>query len=189
MDSYYSQEELLGIGFKTVGMNVKLSRKASIYSPSRISIGNNVRIDDFCILSGTITIGSFVHIAAACLLFGGEDGIIIEDYTGISSRSAVYAESDDYSGLCFTNPMLPMEFRRIVRGGVVIKKHAIIGTGCSVMPGVTIGEGCAIGSMSLVNKTLDEWGICVGIPCKKIKERNRELLELEKQFVLKNNKL
>lgn len=183
MDSFYSREELLAIGFRSVGDNVKLSRKTSIYSPDRIVIGNNVRIDDFCILSGHITMGNYIHIAASCLLFGGNDGIVLEDYTGISSRSAVYAESDDYSGECFTNPMLPMEFRKIIGGGVVIKKHAIIGTGCSIMPGVIIGEGCAIGSMSLVNKSQDDWGISVGIPCKRIKARSKGVLDLEEMFI------
>ena len=57
MNSFYSQEELMKIGFLSVGKNVLISKKASIYNPSVISIGNNVRIDDFCILSGKVTIG------------------------------------------------------------------------------------------------------------------------------------
>lgn len=187
MNSFYSDEELRTIGFASIGKNVLLSRKVSIYSPEKISIGNYVRIDDFCILSGNIRIGNYVHIAAACLLFGGSDGIVFEDYTGLSSRSAVYAESDDYSGRYLTNPMVPMEYRHIIGGGVIIKKHAIIGTGCSIMPSVIIGEGSAVGSMSLVNKPLDDWCIYVGIPCKKIRERSRELLDLELQ--IKNSSL
>ena len=51
MDSFYSRSELEHIGFATIGKNVLLSRKASIYSPAMISIGDNVRIDDFCIVS------------------------------------------------------------------------------------------------------------------------------------------
>ena len=35
----------------------------------------------------------------------------------------------------------------------------------------------------LVNKNLDEWSIYVGIPCKKIKNREKGCLELEKQLV------
>ena len=126
--------------------------------------------------------GNYIHIAASCLLFGGNDGILLEDYTGISSRSAVYAESDDYSGECFTNPTLPVESRNIIGGGVIIKKHAIIGTGCSIMQGVVIGEGCAVGAMSLVNKSLPDWGIYIGIPCRRIKDRNKKLLDLEQEF-------
>ena len=47
---------------------------------------------------------------------------------------------------------------------------------------MTLGEGCAIGSMSLVMKDVDPWSIYVGVPAKKIKERKKNLLELEKQF-------
>lgn len=181
--SFYTKEELGEIGFMSLGDNVLISRKASIYSPHKISIGNNVRIDDFCIISGNVKIGNYVHIAAACLLFGGNDGIVFEDYTGISSRSAVYAESDDYSGMCFTNPMIPDKYRRIIGGGVQIRKHAIIGSGCTILPGVEISEGVAVGSMSLISKSLPQWSICVGIPCKAIKERNKMLLDIERQFI------
>lgn len=82
MDSFYSRSELEHIGFATIGKNVLLSRKASIYSPAMISIGDNVRIDDFCILSGCIGIGSQVHISAYVALYGGM-GITIEDYSGV----------------------------------------------------------------------------------------------------------
>lgn len=180
--SFYTEEELQNLGFKSIGGNILISRKSSIYGAGNISIGNNVRIDDFCILSGNIALGNYIHIAAGCMLFGGKDGIVFEDYTGISSRSAVYAESDDYSGVCFTNPMLPNEYRHIIGGGVKIRKHAIIGSGCTILPGVVVGEGTAVGSMSLISKSLDDWMICYGIPCKPMKKRNRDLLILEKRF-------
>ena len=159
MNSYYSEKELLKIGFHSIGENVMISKKCSIYSPQRISIGNNVRIDDFCILSGNLCIGDYVHIAAACLLFGGNDGIVMEDFTAISSRSALYAESDDYSGCALSNPTVPQEYRKIHGGGVIMRKHSIIGSGCTVLPGVVLGEGSSVGAMSLINKSLDAWGI------------------------------
>ena len=48
---FYSKEQLEKIGFKSLGENVLISDKTSIYSPENISIGNDVRIDDFSILS------------------------------------------------------------------------------------------------------------------------------------------
>ena len=54
MDSFYTEKELENIGFKKMGTNIKISRKASIYSPEKMSFGNNIRIDDFCLLNGTI---------------------------------------------------------------------------------------------------------------------------------------
>lgn len=180
MVSFYDREELEQIGFKHLGENVLVSRKASIYGAKNISIGNNVRIDDFCILSGNITIGDYVHISAAALLFGGTCGIVIKDFVAISSRTAVYAESDDYSGIAMTNPTVPDECRNVTGGEVIVEKHVIVGTGCTILPGVHLGEGVSVGSMSLINKSLEEWGMYVGIPCRRIKDRSKKLLEYEK---------
>lgn len=70
MNSFYSKEELQNIGFKKIGENVLISKKASIYSPQNIIIGNHVRIDDFTILSGEIEMGDYVHISAYVALYG-----------------------------------------------------------------------------------------------------------------------
>ena len=182
MVSYFSREELKDKGLKLGGDNVLISRKASIYGAENMFIGNNVRIDDFCILSGNITIGNYVHIAAGVYLFGGSSGIVLKDYTGISSRSSIYAESDDYSGAAMTNPMVPDKFRKIYGGQVTLEKHALIGTGCTILPDIIIGEGSSVGSMSLVIKSLAPWGMYIGIPCRRIKERSKALLDMESQL-------
>ena len=183
--SFLSREELMEIGFKSIGENVLLSRKASIYGPENIEIGNNVRIDDFCILTGKIKLGSYIHIAAYSALFGGEEGIIMEDFSGLSSRVSVYAISDDYSGESLTNPMIPTKYKNLNTGKVVLRKHVIVGSASVILPGVEIKEGTAVGALSLVTKSLDEWSIYVGIPAKKINNRSKRILELEKEF-LKN---
>tara|TARA_Y100000385_G_C12735273_1_gene484476 strand:+ start:412 stop:558 length:147 start_codon:yes stop_codon:yes gene_type:complete len=46
-NSYYSQNELKRLGLCRVGKGVLISKKASIYQASKLSIGDNVRIDDF----------------------------------------------------------------------------------------------------------------------------------------------
>ena len=180
--SFYNYNELSEFGFGSLGSNVLISRKASIYTPHNIAIGDNVRVDDFCILSGNVQMGSFIHISAYTAIFGGETGVYLDDYTTISSRCAIYAESDDYTGEYMTNPMLPDAFRGVIKGKVHISKHGIIGTGCTVLPGVTVGEGCSVGAMSLVNKSLFPWGVYVGIPCRLLRERKRELLQREAEF-------
>lgn len=176
MDDYYSKEELCKICFCSVGKNVFISKKVSIYNANIIKIGNNVRIDDFCILSGKIIIGNNVHISAGSYLFAGEAGIIIEDYSSISSRCAIYAITDDYSGEYLANPTVPAELRNVIKKEVIIKKYSIVGTGSTILPGVIIEEGCSVGAMSLVKESLQPWGIYVGIPCKRIKEKSKKLL-------------
>lgn len=183
-NSFYSRQELESIGFSSVGTeNVFISKKASIYNPRNVCIGDNVRIDDFCILSGKLTIGNYVHVAPYCGLYGGKTGIILEDFSGLSSRCSVYAESDDYSGGTLTNPTIPMKYRNVTGGIVVLKKHSIVGSGSTILPNVVIEEGASIGSMSLVTRSVEPWSINVGIPCKRIKDRAQRPLVLEKEML------
>lgn len=183
MNSFYSQEELKIMGFCSLGTDVRISRHCSIYGANRISIGNHVRIDDFCILSGKIHLGNYIHIAAYNALYGGDAGIEIYDYVGVSSHTTVYAASDDYSGVAMTNPMIPDEFRNVKSAKVILNKHTIIGSHSVILPGCEVREGVAVGAISLITKDLEEWGIYAGIPCKRIKDRKRELLDLERQFM------
>ena len=111
MTSFYTDQELQNLGLKEYGTNVLISRKCSIYGASHISIGNNVRIDDFCILSGNIKIGNYVHISAYTSMFSGDSHIVIGDFVALSSRNVIYAESDDYSGESMVNPMVPDEYK------------------------------------------------------------------------------
>ena len=134
MDSFYSRSELEHIGFATIGKNVLLSRKASIYSPAMISIGDNVRIDDFCILSGCIGIGSQVHISAYVALYGGM-GITIEDYSGVSARTTIYSAVDDFGGDYLIGPMCPVEMTHVMGGPVVLQKYVQVGASCVIVCG------------------------------------------------------
>lgn len=183
MFSFYEPDELDKIGLLHYGKNVLISRKASFYYPEKITIGDNVRIDDFCILSGKIEIHSYVHIAASSLLFGGEKGITIHDFANISSRVSIYSISDDYSGEAMTNPMIPQRYRNVTSKEVIIEKHVIIGSGCVVLPGVILKEGSSFGALCLINKSSEPWSINVGIPFRKIRDRSRKVLELEKAFL------
>jgi galactoside O-acetyltransferase len=180
--SYYSEEELAHLGLASYGENVRLSRKASIYGIGNISIGSNVRIDDFCVLSGRITIGNYVHINPFTGIFAGDAGVFLEDFANLASRITIYAVSDDYSGDYMTSPLLPKEVTNITHAPVRIGRHVIIGTGTSILPGVSIGEGCAIGAMSLIKKDCKPWGIYGGIPCRFIKARSRKLLEFAEKI-------
>jgi acetyltransferase-like isoleucine patch superfamily enzyme len=185
--SYFSAKELEQLGFKSLGRDVSISTKASLYGVARISIGSHVRIDDFCILSageGGIGIGSFVHIACYCSLIGKER-IQLEDFTGLSSRVSIYSSSDDYSGAAMTNPTVPNEFTAVQHGPVTLQKHAIVGSGTVILPGVVLGQGSAVGALSLVAKDCQPFTIYSGVPARRVGERKQALLELEKRLLAK----
>lgn len=184
LNPYYTTKELREIGFKALGRNVLISRTCRIYTPDLISIGNHVLIDDFTILNGEIVIGDHVHISSNCELYAGEASITIGDFAGISSRVALYATSDDFSGMSLNNPTVPKAFRREKQQPIVIGKHVILGTGCTVLPGVTVAEGCAVGCMTAVSASTKPWGIYASVSAlpKRIRDRDRGLLELEKKM-------
>ena len=50
--AYLTEQELREMRFKQLGHNVKISNKACIYNADQIEIGDNSRIDDFCVISG-----------------------------------------------------------------------------------------------------------------------------------------
>lgn len=182
---YLDSSQISALGLLSCGRNVLISEKASIYGASRISIGHFVRIDDFCILSagdGGIEIGSHIHIACYSSLIGLE-AIRLGDFSNISSRVSVYSSSDDYSGKHMTNPMVPDEYKNVDHAPVNIGRHAIIGSGSVILPGVTIGQGGAIGALSMVKKDCEPFGVYAGIPARKIGSRCNGLLECERRFV------
>ena len=144
----YTREELEAIGFAQLGENVKISKKASIYGAANISIGNHVRIDDFCIISageGGIEIGNHVHFACYAALIG-KATIIVSDFCGISSRATIYSSNDDYSGDYLTGPTIDASFTNVTLSPVTLGKHVIVGSGTTILPGVSLGEGVAVGA-------------------------------------------
>lgn len=173
------------MGFAALGENVQISDKASFYGTSQIAIGNNVRIDDFCVLSagiGGIEIGNQIHIAVYSSLIGSGK-ITLADFCSISSRVSVYSSNDDYTGATLTNPTISNEYKNVTNAPVYLGKHVIVGSGSVILPGITLEEGVAIGALSLVSKNCEAFNIYAGNPAKRIKARKRDLLELEKRYL------
>lgn len=68
------------------------------------------------------------------------------------------------------------------KGKISIGNDVWIGEDVFILSGVTIGDGCCIGSRSVVTKDLPPYSICVGQPCKPVKNRyNKEIID----FLLK----
>lgn len=183
--NYYNENDLIDFGFKSLGKNIKISSDARIYGAENISIGNNVRIDDFVVLSsgnGYITIGNYVFIARNSHL-SGTLGICLNDFSSMAANTIIYSASDDYSGNYLTAQAIPQKYTTQIGGIVSIGKHVIIGAGTVVLGPCEITEGCSIGSMSLVNKNTEPWSIYFGIPAKRKADRSNNLLQLEEKFL------
>ncbi|MBS4539285.1 acyltransferase [Clostridium sp. D2Q-11] len=183
---FYSERELKQMGFKYIGKNVKLSNKASIYNPECISIDDNSRIDDFCVISGNVNIGKNVHIAVFCNVAGGEKGIIMEDFSGLAYGVNVFTQSDDYTGKTLTNPTIPSKYKKETKKEILIGKHVIVGANSIIFPGVNLSEGCSVGAMSMVTKSTEPWKIYFGIPAKIVKDRKKDMLKYEIEYLNDN---
>jgi galactoside O-acetyltransferase len=182
---YLSEVELKDFGFRSIGRNVRISTDARVYGPENMSIGNNVRIDDFAILAavnGSIIIGNYVFIARNSHL-AGTSGIEIHDFSSMAANVVIYSASDDYGGDYLTAQVIPQKYTNQIGGPVIIGRHVIIGSSCTIIGPCKIGEGCSIGAMTLVQKELQPWGIYMGIPAKRFKERKKGLLALEDKFL------
>lgn len=169
--SYYTEDELQQLGLARVGRNVRLDRSVRLFGVGSISIGDNVRIDCYCVLSAGqagIEIGDFVHIGVGVRMFGTGGQIVMGNFSGLSADVSVYTSSDDYLGGYLTNPTVPERFRNLKCGNVMIRKHAIVGAKAVILPGVELAEGSAVGALTLVRKNVLPYSIVSGNPAKVI---------------------
>lgn len=184
--AWRTRDELLDLGFRHIGEGVRVSTGATFYRPENMSIGDHSRIDDQAMLTagpeGSIDIGHHVYIGPACIIesplratFG--------DFSTLAGRVTIYGASDDYLGSTLTNPTVPPELRGLQNSPIRIGRHAIVGAHSVVLPGGDVGEGVAVGAMSLVNRPLDPFGVYVGTPVRRLRDRSRHVLELERRVI------
>ena len=126
-------------------------------------------------------IGRYVHVGCYVSLIGDGE-IVLEDFSGLSGRVSIYSSNDDTSGQFMAHPTIPAEYRQVQTGAVIIGKHAMVLTGTVILPDVTVHMGAVVGALSLVKNDCEEFGIYVGCPAKKVGERGRQLLELEREL-------
>lgn len=173
------------MGFKSVGSNVLIGRFAVIINAPLIELSDNVRIDDFCtVVAGSelITVGRNVHIGSHSHL-AGAGGLTLGDFSGLSQGVKIYTVSDDYSGLSLTNPTVPIKYKSVTAAPMQIGRHAIVGSNSVLLPGSGMGEGAALGALSMLTKPADPWSVYFGSPAKKIKSRKRKVIELEELYL------
>ncbi|HEZ3588463.1 TPA: acyltransferase [Neisseria meningitidis] len=170
-------------------MNYKIYDGAKIIKKENLSIGDYSQIDDFVFFNcGEKSIlGSFVHISSFTSIIGGGE-FYMDHFSGLSAGCRIITGSDDFMGGGLTNPTVPSKYTNVKKSSVRIGKHAILGTNVTVLPGVTIGDGVAVGAGSIVRKNLEPWTIYVGVDCKPLKRRSQDkILELEKHLVAEFN--
>ncbi|HEY4062590.1 MAG TPA: acyltransferase [Puia sp.] len=185
MPGYFSEDELLQLGFARLGRDVRISRTSTIYNCGKIEIGDHVRIDNFCTvaLSGTarLTIGNYVHLSAYNFI-NGAAGLTIGNFVTTAPYVGIFTSTDDYSGEHLHGAVVPGELIGTFSAAVDIHNHCIIGTGSTLMPGVTLEEGVAVAAHSFVKNNFGRLSIAGGVPAKVIGKRAEGFLQLEKRI-------
>lgn len=127
-----------------------------------IVLGKNVQINDFVHIVGVekVSIGNNVLIASKVFISDSSHG--------------------SYKGENQTHPDIPPSRRELFSKPVVIEDNVWIGEFVSVLPGVKIGRGSIIGSMSVVSRDIPPYSIAVGSPAGVIKRFNFDSSKWEK---------
>ncbi len=183
--------------FKSMGRNVILGRGLTIRHPSKISLGDNVAIDDLCVLDarGTenseITIGNNSVIGRNTILRTKDGKILLSPGSSIgancifSSSSKLEVGDNLLMASCgyiiaggqhlFEQTDTPIISQGMTsKGGITIGKNVWIGARVTVLDGTRIGNDAIIGACSLVNKDVPDYYIAHGIPAKPIKDRREK---------------
>lgn len=182
---WLSEREIQDLGLRAFGHGIQVDPSVRFYGAQHIAVGAHTRIDANCVIVATdkgITIGRHAHIAAGVVIAGG-GGFAMDDFAGLSANVTVITQSDDFVGGFMTNPTVPMSFRRISSSEVALEKHALVGAASTILPGVKLEFGSAVGANSLVRHSVGAGKIVAGYPAKQIGARSTERLQgLQEEF-------
>lgn len=183
--SALSPGELADLGLR-VGRRCRISRDARFFGADRITLGDNVRIDSFCVLSagetGHIRIGNHCHVSAGARMFG-QGTITIGDLTAVSVGTTLLSASDDFSGDHLFGPVVDAAYTAVDARPLVLGAYTLLGAHGVVFPGVHVGEGAVLGAGGVATGDLDPWTINVGVPARLLKPRRRGLLAQAEKFL------
>ena len=156
------------------GEDVRISELAVLARPELIEMGDHIAIDQWTYISTQLKMGNKNHIAPSVSIIGRAPALLVMgDFTNIGSGSRIVCATDDFTqGLI--SPVVPIEHRTVINKPVVFERYATLGVNCTVLPGVTLGEGCIVGANSVVTKDTEPWTIYAGSPARPIKKREKE---------------
>lgn len=153
------------------GDNVIIEDGVRIFHPENIEIGDNVYIGHDTILKGyynsKLIIGANTWIGQQCFIHGA-GGVIIGENVGIGPCVKIHAARHKELGTDIPILFSGLEFLEIKIGN-----DCNVGIGAVILPGVEIGKGSKIGANAVVNRSIAEYSVAVGIPAKVIKQRKK----------------
>jgi acetyltransferase-like isoleucine patch superfamily enzyme len=175
-----------------VGKGVIFGANVVLRHPHKIHLGDNVVIDDNCVLDakGTnnkgIFIGNGVFLGRNSLVYCKDGDIFIGDDSNISFNCDVFSgnvvkigknvQIAAYSFLNggthnFDSTDVPVLHQERTGRGLILEDSVWLGANVKVLDGVTIGKDSIVGAGAVVNKDLPCFSIAAGVPAKIIRSR------------------
>lgn len=113
----------------------------------------------------SLALGNNVSIHQMCYI-DAEGGVEIGNDVSIAHRSTILSSNHGYE-----KSDIPIKYQPMTLAKTCVQDNVWIGCGCSILAGVTIGEGAIIGAGAVVTNDVESGCIAVGVPAKKIKKR------------------
>jgi acetyltransferase-like isoleucine patch superfamily enzyme len=174
------------------GRNVTFGQNVVLRHPHKIRIGNNVVIDDQCLLDAKgdsnrgISIGDGVFVGRNTILSCKNGDIELGDGANIGFNCEIFSASRvaigpsvlmaAYSYVIggdhdFSDPEKPVLDQARTSAGVSIGRGVWMGAGAKILDGVSIGEHAVIGAASVVRENVEARAIAVGVPARVVSRR------------------
>ena len=144
-----------------LGDNVKLSKFINLYG---CSIGDNTKIGAFVEIQKNAFVGSNCKISSHTFIC---EGVTIEDNVFIGH--SVTFINDKQPRATTPGGSLQTEADWAVEP-TLVKKGASVGSGCTILSNVTIGENAILGAGSVITKDVPPNAIVAGNPAKILKK-------------------
>ncbi|MGV7092673.1 acyltransferase [Siccibacter turicensis] len=139
-----------------------------------VDIGENTRIWQYSVVLPGAKIGKDCNICALTFI---ENDVVIGDRVtiknGVYIWDGISIEDDVFVGpnVTFTNDKMPRSKCHPKKyAQTIVKKGASIGANATILPGLTLGEGCMVGAGAVVVKDVPPNVIVIGNPAVIVKE-------------------
>ena len=174
------------------GRNVIFGQNVVLRHPHKIRIGDDVVIDDNCLLDAKgetnsgITIGNRVFIGRNSILSCKNGDIDLADGANVGFNCELFSASRVSIGrdtllaaYCyliggdhdFSDVSQPVISQARRSEGVIVGAGAWLGAGAKVLDGVSVGDGAVIGAAAVVRSAVPAGAIAVGVPAKIVGQR------------------
>lgn len=140
--------KIVGIYAQGTKRNLQIGRAVNIANPAKIFFGDDIVIN------------------AEVYLIAGHDTITIADGCLIAPRCFIQTQNHNYE-----NKAQPIREQGSRSAPVEIEADCWLAYNTVILPGVRVRRGCVTGACTVVTKDTEAYGVYVGIPARKIKER------------------